>query len=1755
VADVRQHGVAVAVFVSVLFVGSLAATGGVTAQTTAPDCSTVTYDTASESFESEYEVTNLSQLQCLGNESTGTTLQDGFVLVSDIDASGSAEWNGGEGFNPIGKQTSQPGDPHRGRFSGRFDGNNHTITGLSIDRPDENVGLFGASEGVIENVRLERVDIRNDGSRDAGGLVGFNFRRIESSSVTGRVSGGFPGGGLVGGNFGTINASHAAVRVTGTEDIGTGGLVGRNFGRINESYATGDVIGGSNVGGLVGTTVPAETPITASYATGDVTGERNVGGLLGKNGNENGPGVIKSSYATGRVNGSESVGGLVGYNRNGTVQSSYAAGTVAGGSDVGGLIGNVSPEWSAVTTSYWDRETTGQNDSAGSGVGLETDQMTGLSARDAMTLAFGTVWRAVPNRYPALRGVGTGAPPVNELPSDLFARDRPTFVSTPESPTTGTATTFRTTALDPGVVESFRWEFGDGTTATGMQVSHRYDTPGNYRVTHAVTTVDGTEFTRSRQITVEAADEFGIGTVTPHIDGVPQDDVAVLESVQFNLSYHVSVVGPGTTENVTFRVDGQSDNGTRNGRTWVFDVDPATLDPGAGFSVTVTNGTGATDTVARPIEVVDIPSWLEGFTGTVLAGQSTVQFEAAIGVPPSSFDLSLTIPDRFDFPVSIPLANQSQDPSAAATVTITVDRGTLSTEVTITGSTEYNLTRRLTARGSLGGTGYVDLQEGTLTRATARGTVGATIEYPPPPVGIPSPSIPPVPPGVVRLYPIFDLQLGTNANFEPGTSGALPLEFQRGSIEPQLTARQELGQKYEIFEIVFGLEERLAASIPVPGITPVNGSIGAQVYARASALGFQQRVAYPPGGDRLTYPFSLGNDSGTTSSRVAGWAATNDAGWRLKQSTGGTPPKPSALATDEAISTVDVTGSRFITNDSVGDANPSLTRLDDGHLVVWGRQDADASALNGRDIHLSRRTGGAFGGLEPVTNDSTRDFDPALAGPTRNQQVVVFSTLNRTVDPSTITGPGELFPNTEIALTTTTGDGNWTEPQFLTDETTDDRHSAPTIAYSNGTWLIAWQETVAETSDLASQQVNYLWYNDTTSETTSISGARNPVVAPTGDGDIQLAYLDMAGNRTTGNVTVNTFDPETRTRQTTHRYAVTRLTDIALGNGSLAWADEATTNPVEFVSAAGDTPAAVPVGLSSAPQSVELTTSNETTLLNVRAFAPNSSVAQVSYAARVDGKWLPAETYADGSAQNLTYWQGTSAPAREGFVSVFAGKELGTDQRYDLYSFDQEFSPDLSITATTPTDPANTTVGDSVALNYTVRNTGANATTTTPIGVQTNGTTSVVDTRGGLQPGDTLSGSIETTVDETGNVTVVADPQGETADKDRRNNSATLRLVAPTLTVSDVAVARDDGTKTFDVTVENPLDAQVPAFDYTVEAGPEIQAQGTRPSLAPGASTTLSLTAPVGDIDPQWALRVRASTSRPVTEDRSLVTFRTSLRPQLSLEPEQIGYYANDTGTVAVLSVGNTGLTTLEGVVNLTNESTGTIIGSEPIRINASDGLSDTTFARIVVPLGQVTEGQPVRVEISRLTSGKRIEAIAVDEVELGSALVPPDAEISVDRPVVAGRAVELTAVNVSSPVGEVTQFEWTTSDSQISANRRAVFTPQASGEKNVSLTVVNGQGIPQLTETSVSVMQPIDLNENGQAAYEAPNGPAAFDGMFDDVAGTGSFGIIDVVALFKHFGDAEVQNNAELFRFAAPDDPDPVRVGIADVVALFREI
>jgi len=168
------------------------------------------------------------------------------------------------------------------RFTGTFDGQGHEISDLYVDRPKEDsVGLFGVSEGEIENVGIVNVNVV--GNSYVGGLVGENDDgKVENSFATGEVSteGWFDWyvGVLVGYNSGTVSDSHASGEVDGGYRVG--GLVGENWGEVFNSHATGEVKGEGRIGGLIGYN---SGTISNSYASGDIDGEYELGGLVGTN--------------------------------------------------------------------------------------------------------------------------------------------------------------------------------------------------------------------------------------------------------------------------------------------------------------------------------------------------------------------------------------------------------------------------------------------------------------------------------------------------------------------------------------------------------------------------------------------------------------------------------------------------------------------------------------------------------------------------------------------------------------------------------------------------------------------------------------------------------------------------------------------------------------------------------------------------------------------------------------------------------------------------------------------------------------------------------------------------------------------------------------------------------------------------------------------------------------------------------------------------------------------------------------------------------------------------------------------------------------------------------------------------------------------------------------------------------------------------------------------------------------------------------
>lgn len=275
-----------------------------------------------------------------------------FRLINDINLAAYTETT----FNLIGS----PGIP----FSGTFDGNDHRILNFTYTTTATNyIGLFRYIDdpnAQIKNLHLTAPDI----DAGTGWFVGALAGRLSSGIFSdchiddGYVSAEATVGGLVGHNsYGRIDNCSSSSYVSASYDY-IGGLVGRSRGSISGCYSKGQVFGNGHAGGLVGRNKYGQ--ISNCYSTCDVSGDNYVGGLVGHNDDD-----IFTCYSTGEVSGDSNVGGLVGYNFQ--------------------LLGAV------VMNSFWDINTSGQDESDG-GTSASTAAMQTKSTFTDAGWNFLTVW-------------------------------------------------------------------------------------------------------------------------------------------------------------------------------------------------------------------------------------------------------------------------------------------------------------------------------------------------------------------------------------------------------------------------------------------------------------------------------------------------------------------------------------------------------------------------------------------------------------------------------------------------------------------------------------------------------------------------------------------------------------------------------------------------------------------------------------------------------------------------------------------------------------------------------------------------------------------------------------------------------------------------------------------------------------------------------------------------------------------------------------------------------------------------------------------------------------------------------------------------------------------------------------------------------------------------------------------------------------------------------------------------------------------
>ena len=179
-------------------------------------------------------------------------------------------------------------------YTGTFDGNGGTITGLNVDYYTGIAGLFGRLKGEISNLHVEGSVTAINGN-NIGGIAG----EVQSGSVI----------------------TNCVFKGDAKGLTNVGGIAGANNGRITGCYSTGNVEATvSRAGGISG--YCSESTIEDCYSSSTVKGPLSVGGIIGYNSG----GTVTTCYATGRVSAPKQAGGIAGAN-NGSITNCIALNT------------------------------------------------------------------------------------------------------------------------------------------------------------------------------------------------------------------------------------------------------------------------------------------------------------------------------------------------------------------------------------------------------------------------------------------------------------------------------------------------------------------------------------------------------------------------------------------------------------------------------------------------------------------------------------------------------------------------------------------------------------------------------------------------------------------------------------------------------------------------------------------------------------------------------------------------------------------------------------------------------------------------------------------------------------------------------------------------------------------------------------------------------------------------------------------------------------------------------------------------------------------------------------------------------------------------------------------------------------------------------------------------------------------------------------------------------------------------------------
>ena len=224
-------------------------------------------------------------------------------------------------------------------FGGTFEGQGHTISGLSLTGSGNVRGLFRYIQpgGAVRDLCVAGSIAPSDRKNTLGGLVGENQGTITNCTFSGTVSGADSIGGIAGMNEVQGQIINCSFSGSATGEHYVGGIAGQNYGSIvqcvnNGSINTTEVDAELNLDNLNQEQLNAVENVPVCTDIGGITGFSS--GIL--------QGCVNAG-AVGYAHVGYNIGGIVG-RQSGYLNSCTNSGTILGRKDVGGIAGQLVPE-------------------------------------------------------------------------------------------------------------------------------------------------------------------------------------------------------------------------------------------------------------------------------------------------------------------------------------------------------------------------------------------------------------------------------------------------------------------------------------------------------------------------------------------------------------------------------------------------------------------------------------------------------------------------------------------------------------------------------------------------------------------------------------------------------------------------------------------------------------------------------------------------------------------------------------------------------------------------------------------------------------------------------------------------------------------------------------------------------------------------------------------------------------------------------------------------------------------------------------------------------------------------------------------------------------------------------------------------------------------------------------------------------------------------------------------------------------------